>query len=292
MRPWLRTFGLLGVLAACAVPAPRSPAAADQGRAPNAQLLVNAAWLKAHLGDPGLRVVDLRAPGAYAGGHVPGAINLRVEEMGGTAVRALEDRLGRAGIAADHTVVLYDDQGGLHASRLFLTLEYLGHARVHILDGGFPAWSAAGGALTRDQARHPTAAYRARPRPDLIAGKADVLAGLGRPDRVLVDARSGPEFRGRDVRAARGGHIPGARHVEWTENLSGGSVPVWLPVRELAALYQAAGVTPDKEVVTYCQTHSRASHTYFTLRLLGYRRLKAYLGSWEEWGNDPALPVE
>jgi thiosulfate/3-mercaptopyruvate sulfurtransferase len=292
MRPCLRIFGLLGLLAACAIPAPRSPAAADQGRAANAHLLVDAAWLQARLGDPGLRVVDLRASRAYAGGHVPGAINLRVEEMGGTAVPALEDRLGRAGVTRDHTVVLYDDQEGLHASRLFLALEYLGHERVHILDGGFPAWSAAGGALTRALPRHPAATYRARPRPDLIAGKASVLAGLGRPDRVLVDARSEAEFQGRDVRAARGGHIPGARHVEWTEDLHRGPVPVWRSAGELAALYQAAGVTPDKEVVTYCQTHSRASHTYFTLRLLGYRRLKAYLGSWEEWGNDPRLPVE
>lgn len=292
MRPCLRTLGLLGVLAACAVPAPRSPAAAEQGRYANAHPLVDAAWLQARLGDPGLRVVDLRAPRAYAGGHVPGAVHVQVEEMGGTAVPALEDRLGRAGIARDHTVVLYDDQGGLHASRLFLALEYLGHDRVHILDGGFPAWAAAGGALTRDLPRRPAATYRARPRPDLIAGKADVLTGLGRPDRVLVDARSGPEFRGRDVRAARGGHIPGARHVEWTENLRRGSVPAWRSAGELAALYEAAGVTPDKEVVTYCQTHSRASHTYFTLRLLGYRKVKAYLGSWQEWGNDPALPVE
>ncbi|HYB73692.1 MAG TPA: sulfurtransferase [Candidatus Sulfotelmatobacter sp.] len=292
MRPPLRIFVLLGVLAACAMPASRSSAAVDRARTASPHLLVDAAWLRVRLGDPGLRVVDLRAPREYAGGHVPGAVNLRVEEMGGTAVPALEERLGRAGIAPDHTVVLYDDQSGLPASRLFLTLEYLGHDRVHILDGGFPAWSAAGGALTRDLPRHPAAAYRARPRPDLIAGKADVLAGLGRPDRVLVDARSEAEFRGRDVRAARGGHIPGARHVEWTENLQRGAVPVWLSARELAALYRAAGVTPDKEVITYCQTHSRASHTFFTLRLLGYRRLKAYLGSWEEWGNDPALPVE
>ena len=292
MRSGLRTLGLLLALAACAVPGPRPPAAADQGRAANAHLLVDAAWLRARLGDLGVRVVDLRAPRAHAAGHVPGAVNLRVEEMDGTAVPPLEDRLGRAGIARDHTVVLYDDQGGLHASRLFVALEYLGHDRVGILDGGFQAWSAAGGTLTQDPPRHPAVTYRARPRPEVIAGKAEVLAGLGRPARVLVDARSGPEFRGQDVRAARGGHVPGARHVEWTENLRRGSVPVWKSAAELATLYQAAGVTPDKEAVTYCQTHSRASHTYFTLRLLGYRKLKAYLGSWEEWGNDPALPVE
>jgi thiosulfate/3-mercaptopyruvate sulfurtransferase len=109
---------------------------------------------------------------------------------------------------------------------------------------------------------------------------------------VVVDARNGPEFTGQDVRAARGGHIPGARHVEWIEHLQGASVPLWKPARELEALFVAAGATPDKEIVTYRQTHSRASHPYFTLRRMGYSRVKAYLGSWEEWGNDPALPVE
>ena len=272
---------------------PAHAAAAEAKAYPNGHLLVDAAWLRARLGDPGLRVVDLRAALAYAAGHVPGAVNFQVEALRTTAVDILEGRLGRAGLAAQHTVVLYDDEDGLAASRMFLALEYLGHERVHVLNGGFRAWTAAGGTVARAATAHPAAVYRARPRPEVIATKADVLAGLKHPGRVLLDARTGPEFRGRDVRAARGGHIPGARHVEWTENLarkSGGSL--WKPAAEARAMYMAAGATPDKEVITYCQTHSRASHTYFTLRLLGYENLKAYLGSWEEWGNDPALPVE
>ncbi len=301
MRRWVRIPRVFAVLGLWAAGMSWAQAAAEQGAYPNGHLLVDVAWLQARLGDSGLRAVDLRAPKAYASGHVPGAIILPVEEIRATvdgipfqmpSVSALEARLGRAGIAPEHVVVAYDDQGGLLASRLFLALEYLGHERIHVLNGGFQAWAAAGGRVTRGGPDHPPVAYRGHPRPELLASRADVLAGLGRPDRVLVDARSPAEFRGGDVRAARGGHIPGAHNVEWIENLLREPVPAWKSAQELRMLYGMAGATPDKEVVTYCQTHLRSSHTYFTLRLLGYRRVKAYLGSWVEWGNDPALPVE
>lgn len=293
-----RTRRLLHVLAVVALaclagwPGARAAAGGDPGQYPNAHLLVDAAWLRARLGDPRVRVVDVRAGAAYGAGHVPGAAHLRVDDWRPLSVPVFEGRLGRAGIGRDHAVVIYDDEGGLIASRLFLILEYLGHDGVHVLNGGVQAWAASGGPLTKDLPGHPSVAYRAKPRPDFIATKAEVLAGLSKPDRVLVDTRSAPEFQGKDVRAARGGHIPGARHVEWTEELRQEPVPVWKSARELEGLFAAAGATPEKEIVTYCQTHSRAAHTYFTLRLMGYPRLKAYLGSWEEWGNDPSLPVE
>lgn len=293
MHRCLRALLVGTALAASLVVSPARAAAGGPDAYPNGHLLVDAAWLRARLGDPALRVVDLRTAPAYAAGHVPGAVNFQVEALRTTAVDVLEGRLGRAGIAPQNTVVLYDDQGGLAATRMFLALEYLGHDRMHVLNGGFQAWMAAGGPVVREGPPRPAAIYTGRPRPDVIATKADVLAGLKDPGRVLVDARTGPEFHGRDVRAARGGHIPGARHVEWTQNLRQGSgLSAWKPAADLQALYAAAGAMPGKEIVTYCQTHSRAAHTYFTLRLLGYERLKAYLASWEEWGNDPTLPIE
>ncbi len=295
MRRTRRLLSLLVVVALTCLagwPWTRAAVRADPGQYPNAHLLVDPAWLRARLGDPRVRVVDVRGPAAYGAGRVPGAVPVRVDDWRPLSVPVLEDRLGRAGIRRDHTVVIYDDEGGLIASRLFLILEYLGQDRVHVLNGGVQGWVASGGPLTKEVPGHPSVAYRAKPRPDLLATKAEVLAGLSRPDRVLLDTRSAPEFQGKDVRAARGGHIPGARHVEWTENLRQGSIPVWKPAQELDVLFAAAGATPDKEIVTYCQTHSRAAHTYFTLRLMGYSRLKAYIGSWEEWGNDPSLPLE
>jgi thiosulfate/3-mercaptopyruvate sulfurtransferase len=289
-----RAVKLLGVMVVLAAWLASRPVAlgADPAQYPNAHLLVGAGWLRARLGDARVRVVDVRGPAAYGAGHVPGAVLLGVEDWRPLRVPVFEDRLGRAGIGRDHTVVIYDDEGGLIASRLFLILEYLGHDRVHILHGGVQAWVASGGPMVKGAPSYPPTAYRAVPRPELIATKTDVVAGLKKDDRVLLDTRSAREFHGQDVRAARAGHIPGARHVEWTENLRPEPIPVWKPAQDLGALFAAVGATPEKEIVTYCQTHSRAAHTYFTLRLMGYSRLKAYLGSWEEWGNDPSLPLE
>lgn len=106
---------------------------------------------------------------------------------------------------------------------------------------------------------------------------------------VLVDARTPAEYAGKDVRAKRGGHIPGAVNIEWKRNLRPDGT--FKPADELRAMYSAQGVTPDKTVVTYCQTHHRGSHAYFVLRLVGYPRVVGYDRSWVEWGNRDDLPI-
>jgi thiosulfate/3-mercaptopyruvate sulfurtransferase len=117
-----------------------------------------------------------------------------------------------------------------------------------------------------------------------------VLARLDSRDAVIVDARSTEEYCGTMVRAARGGAIPHAVHIEWTRNLDANKE--LKPAAELRAMYEGAGVTPDREVVSYCQGGYRAAHTYLALRLLGYPRLRNYVGSWREWGNRTDLPIE
>jgi thiosulfate/3-mercaptopyruvate sulfurtransferase len=107
---------------------------------------------------------------------------------------------------------------------------------------------------------------------------------------VVVDTRSDGEYCGTNVRAKRGGAIPGAKHVEWTRNLRPDGT--FKPADELRAIYEAAGVTPDQEVITYCQGGYRAAHAYLALRLLGYPRLRNYTGSWKEWGDREDLPIE
>jgi thiosulfate/3-mercaptopyruvate sulfurtransferase len=117
-----------------------------------------------------------------------------------------------------------------------------------------------------------------------------VKAAIGAQSSVILDTRSDGEYCGTTVRAKRGGAVPGAVHIEWTQNL--GSDGAFKPAEELREMYERAGVTPDREVLTYCQGGYRAAHSYLALRLLGYPRVRTYVGSWKEWGDREELPIE
>jgi len=267
---------------------------------PNERFLAETGWLSEHRSAPQLRIVDVRGGNSYAEGHIPGAVYLNMGNMvdeaapvrGTTAPQAkLEAELGSLGITPDTTVVAYDDSGGLWATRLFWILDYLQHKDVRVLNGGWSKWVAENRPQSQEVTRADAAQYKGNPLPERFVGRDQLLARLSSPDIRLVDARTPGEYTGQDIASnKRGGHIPGAINIEWGQNLT--QQRTWKSAEDLKKLYEAAGVTRDKEVITYCQTGVRGAHDYFTLRLLGYPKVGLYSGSWEEWGNDPTLPLE
>jgi len=247
-------------------------------------------------------LLDLRPAEDFTVGHLPDAVHLDLwglslkdtdpaplEAFLWMIVHVLEMR----GVSGEVPIVVYDEISGMRAARAFWFLEYFGHPDTRLLDGGFRAWSAAALPVTT-AVTVPKKAEWAGGEPPAVASRLatwrDVRDRLGRADVALLDTRSAGEYCGTTVRARRGGAVPGAIHLEWTQNL--GPDGAFKPAAELRAMYAAAGVTPDKEVITYCQGGYRAAHSYLALRLLGYPRVRNYIGSWKEWGDREDLPVE
>ena len=267
---------------------------------PNAHLLVPPAELKNMIdGGARLHLIDLRPPDGYAAGHIPGAVHLdlfglSLIDTDPAPLKAfmwmIEHVLASRGVDAAHPVVVYDEQSGVRAARAFWFLEYFGHPSVRLLNGGFGAWTRGGFPVTRDAAPLEPSTWKGSREPHALATWQDVRRSLDGRKAVILDTRSDEEHCGTLVRAARGGAIPGAVHIEWTRNL--GADGAFRPAGELRRMYEEAGVTPDREVITYCQGGYRAAHSYLALRLLGYPKVRNYVGSWKEWGDRTDLPIE
>jgi thiosulfate/3-mercaptopyruvate sulfurtransferase len=267
----------------------------------NPQLLITPKELNALLEGGGAKplVLDLRPPDAYAAGHIPGAVHL---DLWGVSLIdtdpapldafmwMIEHVLALHGVDATVPVIVYDEQSGIRAARAFWFLEYFGHPNTRMLDGGFKAWQHQRLPVNREARPAQQSNWTGSREASRLATWRDVKAALGRPDAVLLDTRSEGEYCGTTIRARRGGAIPGAKHIEWTQNLTGEGE--FKPAPELKKMYEAAGISPDREVIAYCQGGYRAAHSYLALRLLGYPRVRNYVGSWKEWGDREDLPVE
>ena len=243
--------------------------------------------------------LDLRPPEAYTAGHIPGAIHIDLWGVSlidtdpaplNAFMWMIEHVLAVHGVDAATPVVVYDEQSGVRAARAFWFLEYFGHPSVCLLDGGFNAWIAEGLPVTREAGPAPKSEWTGGRLDHTLATWREVREAVGKGDAVILDTRTDGEYTGSAVRARRGGAVPGAVHIEWTRNLTPSGD--YKPAAELKQMYEDAGVTPDREVIAYCQGGYRAAHSYLALRLLGYPRVRMYVGSWKEWGDREDLPIE
>jgi thiosulfate/3-mercaptopyruvate sulfurtransferase len=266
----------------------------------NPGLLWSPQELHARLNDPTLRIIDVRGTYALAQeGWIPGAMHFDLFGMSlnDTAPQPfqafmwmIEHLFEMRGVNLDTPVVLYEGIAGMSAARGFWFLEYLGHSDVHVLDGGFKAWQAEGLPISHDMRQPRGTTFRSRPRPELHWSADELFSHLHDADLAIIDTRTDDEYLGKSVRAARGGTIPRAIHLEWTKNLDDHGA--FKTASDLRAMYEARGITPDKTCAPFCQGGYRSSHAYLALRLLGYPALHNFIGSWKEWGDRLDLPIE
>jgi thiosulfate/3-mercaptopyruvate sulfurtransferase len=274
------------------------------GEYPRAELLASTDWLAERLDDPGIRIVDCDELVGYQRLHVRGAIGIRThhylkDDGTATGLHLMDpDRFSRLmsshGIGSNHTVVAYDNSGGLYAARLWWALDYYGHTACRVLNGGFRSWYLEERPVTQDQPHVERAEFNASPGADnTLCAIDDVKRAIDDPETIIWDVRSAEEHAGTDDRPnKRHGHIPGAVHMEWLDL----TAP---PIRsgllrepdEISRKLTAIGITPDKRVITHCQAGIRAAHGMFLLRLMGYDRVGNYDASWQEWGNREDTPI-
>ena len=244
-------------------------------------------------------LIDLRPAEVFAQGHLRGAVHLdlfglSLIDTGPAPLDAflwmISHLLVTRGVSADRTVVVYDEQSGIRAARAFWFLEFFGHPDSRVLDGGVSAWLNQGLTITTETALPEKGTWEVGRVSERLATWSDVAMRLGRDDVVILDTRSDGEYYGSNVRAKRGGAIPGAIHIEWTKNLD--DEGKFKAAADLQDMYNDSGIGRDKEVISYCQGGYRAAHSYLALRLLGYPRIRNYIGSWKEWGDREDLPIE
>jgi thiosulfate/3-mercaptopyruvate sulfurtransferase len=260
-----------------------------------AEFLVDAKWLAANRGE--VVLIDTRAPADYWAGHLEGALNFdpfpfHHSDTSEAGLREFRGQLAwifsALGITGNETVVFYENDSGMRATRGAWALEYMGHRAVRILDGGLKL--AVGEKLVTSARPVVPTNFQGSPCEDAIASRDYIVARIGRGNTQIFDVRTDEEYYGERVRARHGGAIPGAIHRDWTHNLRADGA--FKPAAQLRAEFEALGLDPSREIIPYCQGGYRSANAYVALRVAGYPRVRNYLGSWGEWGNRDELPIE
>ncbi|MDD9889391.1 MAG: rhodanese-like domain-containing protein [Gammaproteobacteria bacterium] len=245
-------------------------------------------------------IIAVVAEKDFLAGHLPDAVLIRPDDLvsgikpatGKLPTKEHLHRLfSRIGLSADTHVVAYDDEGGGWAGRLLWTLDVIGHTSYSLLNGGQIAWANAGLPLTTEITAPAATNYAFTIDRSFIADLDEVLASLDDDNVIVWDARGRDEYLGEKITAERNGHIPGAVHLDWLDIMDKNNDLRLVESEVLREKLSDLGITSDKQIITHCQTHHRSGLTYFAGKLLGLN-IKAYDGSWSEWGNHPNTPID
>ncbi|MEA2724050.1 MAG: thiosulfate/3-mercaptopyruvate sulfurtransferase [Gemmatimonadales bacterium] len=253
----------------------------------------------------GVSLIDVRSDVfTYLRGHLPGAAYLHTETLRATdggvpaqllPARAYSDLFSRLGLSFGRPTVIYSagETGNIDATFLAWLLAGFGHPRVYVLNGGYFKWELEHRPVVQRYPRIAPVAFQSDRFLPERASLEDVRRAVATGDAVLVDARPPAQYLGETGAQMRRGHIPGAINHYWQDDLTQvGFGHVWKDTTELRASYAAQGITPDRNIIAYCNSTTEASHVHFTLRyLLGYPRVRIYVGSWTEWAEREELPV-
>lgn len=273
-------------------------------------LLINATQLEQLTKSDDTVIIDTRSPEAFAVGHIPNAVNIHdiftflasstpegVEEL----KTKFADIFGAAGLSGSETAVLYEDSldtGFGQSCRGYFLLSYLGYDKINILQGGYQSWVADALPISKEPATPEPKIFPLKDTAsDFMVNKDDVLASL-ESDITLLDVRDVDEWiadssspYGKDF-SPRKGRLPGAVWIEWYRMMKPGMVPMFKSPDEILAECKTVGIEKETPVYLYCFKGARASNTYVALKSAGIENVKMYFGSWNEWAQDPALPIE
>ncbi|MBT4838486.1 MAG: sulfurtransferase [Methylococcales bacterium] len=257
--------------------------------------------LEQYIGNPDVLIIDLCKRTHYVSGHIAGAVCLDYSELvlgvkpaPGLLpdINKLNKALSAIGMTSEKHVIAYDNEGGGNASRLLWVLSELGHTSMSLLNGGIIAWSNEHHSIEAANVVVEATEYVAEYTGQAAVSIDYLLENMNKESICLVDSRSHAEFIGEKKYANRGGHIPRAVNLDWVETMDKDNNFRFLGRQLVQQKYTDLGVGKDQEVIVYCQTHHRSSHTYVLLKSLGYTNVKGYAGAWSEWGNRNDTPVE